>query len=208
MRPVLLVILIAISFSASAQWWRVDLKLKKKQERPAAIERPVDHSFARLPALKISHPKIYPVQFDRTPYSYLAAEDIVMKAAQHNMRFRVYADASYNFSELAHLYIKENRLSEAKWYLLQSNNISRQQNDDKHTIANLMDLAFIKSSIGDYALAQDDLTEAHDLATAKGLNEFLTEIEKRLLDLKQNRLIPAKLVTRYAETPEKNSKAE
>ncbi|MFI5139752.1 MAG: hypothetical protein ACHQIM_18160, partial [Sphingobacteriales bacterium] len=192
----------------SAQWWRIDLKFKKTQERPPVIERPVDHSFARMPALKISHPQITPVRFDRTEYSYLAAEDIVMKAAQHNMRFRVYADASYNFSELARLYIKQNRLSEAKWYLLQSNIISRQQNDDKHTIANLMDLAFIKTNIGDYTLAQEDLNEARDLAGAKGLNEFLTEIEKRLLDLKQTRLIPAKLITRYAETPEKNSKAE
>ncbi|HAL83012.1 MAG TPA: hypothetical protein DCO83_12900, partial [Mucilaginibacter sp.] len=72
----------------------------------------------------------------------------------------------------------------------------------------LMDLAFIKTSIGDYALAQEDLTEAHDLSSAKGLNECLTEIEKRLLDLKQTRLIPARLITRYAETPKKNSKAE
>jgi hypothetical protein len=124
------------------------------------------------------------------------------------MRFRIYNDASYNFSELARLYMLQNRFSEAKWYLLQSNQISRQQNDDQHTILNLIDLATIKANIGDYALAQEDLTEAHDLAYAKGLKDCLAEIAKKMSYIKQNKLPPVTPVLRYAEMPQNISKAE
>ena len=67
-------------------------------------------------------------------YTLVATSKMVMEQAKHNMRFRVYNDASYNFSDLAALYVKLHRWSEAKWYYLQSNNISREQNDDKHTM--------------------------------------------------------------------------
>jgi len=209
MRSVLLILFVTISFSASAQWWRIDLKFKKKQEepRPGPIEV-ANHSIARLPAIRVSYPKVFPVSFGPTDYSYEAAEDVVMKSAQHNMRFRIYNDASYDFSELAGLYIKQSRFSEAKWYLLQSNFISRQQNDDKHTIANLINLALIKANIGDQALAEQDLIEAYDIACLKGLNEWLTDIEKTMLYIKQNKLPFSKPELRYAETPQNTTKAE
>jgi hypothetical protein len=208
MRFVLFIILVTLSFSASAQWWRIDQNFRKKRERLPVIEQLTDHSLARFPKETIFHPKIHPVQPSRTDYSFEAAEDIIMKEAQHNMRFRIYADASYNFSELARLYVQQNRLSEAKWYFLQSNIIARQQNDDTHTITNLIELAMIKASIGDYLLALDDLTEAHDLAGVKGLTVYLSEIEKKMLYIKQNRLSAPKLVLRYAETPQNSNKVE
>jgi hypothetical protein len=208
MRFVLFIFLVTLSFSASAQWWRIDQKFRKKQERPPVIEQVTDHSIARLHTETINHPKIQRVKLGPSDYSFEVAESIVMKEAQHNMRFRIYNDASYNFSELARLYVLQNRLSEAKWYLLQSNIISRQQNDDKHTISNLIDLALIKANIGDYILALDDLTEAHDLASLKGLTVYLAEIEKKMLYIKQNRPSSPKLVLRYAETPQNNNKTE
>jgi len=72
----------------------------------------------------------------------------------------------------------------------------------------LTDLAMIKTNIGDYSLALEDLTEAYNMACLKGLNEYLSGIENQMLYIKQNRLIPSKLVRRYAETPQNNSKAE
>lgn len=215
-RALLFIALVTISFAASAQWYRVDLLLKKKPApyRPPLIEKisydsVTFQSIAKLPqAQKPGHPEIYPVYFARSEYSFEAAEDIVMKTAQHNMRFRVYTDASYNFSELARLYILQNKFSEAKWYLLQSNIISRQQNDNKHTIENLIDLAMIKADIGDYALAAEDLTEAYNIACVNKFNEYLTEIEKKALDLAQNKLTPSKLVSRYSDEPQNNSTAE
>ncbi len=95
--------------------------------------------------------------------------------------------------------MQQNRYSEAKWYLLQSNLISRQQNDDKHTIANLLDLATIKSDLGDYTQAQQDLAEAHDMAVARGFGDSLTAVEKKMTYVKQNRNNTPKTDVRYAD---------
>ena len=191
--------------SASAQWYNI----LKSHKRLPLIEQVSDHSLTRIRISPVLKPgKVQNFMLDRSEYSFQAAENMVMRTAQHNMRFRVYSDASYNFSELAKLYIQQNRYSEAKWYLLQSNIISRQQNDDKHTIANLMDLATIKSELGDYTQAQQDLTEAHDMAKIRGYNVDLTAIEKKMAFIKQNKNNTPKTDIRYAEAPASNSKAE
>jgi hypothetical protein len=122
-----------------------------------------------------------------------------MKAAQHNMRFRIYHEASYNFTELAHLYAQESRYSEAVWYLLQSNNISRNENDDRHTIENLIDLATVKADMGEIPLAQQDLSEAHDLASAKGLSQYLETIDLASQYITQNKLPKQRPALIYAE---------
>jgi hypothetical protein len=203
MRIFLIILLSTLCFSASAQWYRVD-KLLKKHDRPEAIQPMVNHSAALLP-VETLHPNlpIITQPFGNTAYTYLAQESVMMKTAQHNMRFRVYADASYNFSDLARLYIRQNRYAEAKWYLLQSNLISRTQNDDKHTIANLIDLATIKAGLGDYVQALQDLTEAHDLACLRDFKEEETAINKKILYLKQT----PKVDVRYAEEPQGTPKA-
>jgi hypothetical protein len=115
------------------------------------------------------------------------------------MSWRIYNEASYNFSDLAGVYIKLHRLSEAKWYLLQSNNISRGENDDKLTIANLITLASVKNDIGDAVSARADLVEAHDLASVRGMKEKAEEINKKIQLLDQTKPVPA---TKYAETTE------
>jgi hypothetical protein len=208
MKFILFVFISTISFSASAQWWRLDLKLKKHERFPL-IDQVTDQSIARLPAATVvSQAKIKELLLDCSEYNNEAAENLVMKLAQHNMRFRIYNDASYNFSDLAHLYIQQNRFSEAKWFLLQSNIISRQENDDKHTIANLIDLAIVKANTGYYEQAQQDLNEAHELAGLKRLQNVLPEIEKTMLYLKQNKESLSKSVLRYADVPQSNIKAE
>jgi hypothetical protein len=59
MKFILLFIFGAISFSASAQWWRLDLKLKKKPpEHPAMIEPGANHAIARLPRETITAMKL------------------------------------------------------------------------------------------------------------------------------------------------------
>jgi hypothetical protein len=71
MRFILLILLGTISFSTSAQWYRLDLKFKKKQERPAAIEPYTDHSIARLPVLKVNnYAKVIPELFGRGSFGY------------------------------------------------------------------------------------------------------------------------------------------
>ncbi|MGZ3874432.1 MAG: hypothetical protein ACXVJD_16035 [Mucilaginibacter sp.] len=205
MKYLLLVCCCMFGLSASAQWYR----LLKKHERFPLIEQPPNNSVARIRiANSARSAKIHNIILDRSEYSFQAAENMVMRTAQHNMRFRVYNDASYNFSELAKLYIQQNRYSEAKWYLLQSNIISRGQNDDKHTIANLLELATIKSELGDYEQAKQDLTEAHDMASARGLKDDVTAIEKRMVIIKQNKNNAPKTDVRYAEAPESGTKAD
>jgi len=208
MKLLLVIFFAAICTTASAQWYRVDQLLKKKAVRPPYEDLSGGRFVVRFSAEKIPHPKIHPVLIDRSDYSLEASENVVMQLAQHNMRFRIYNDASYNFSDLARLYVKQNRLSEAKWYLLQSNSISRQENDDKHTIENLIDLANIKAAMGDVLLAQQDLAEAHDLAYAKGLNQYLETIDLATQYLNQNKLPKQKPVLIYADDAQNKTKAE
>lgn len=127
-----------------------------------------------------------------------AMQASLMKTAQHNMRFRVYSEASYNFSDLALLYVKQGRFSEAKWYFLQSMYLARQQNNHKLTFSNLINLAMVKSAIGDFALAQQDLIEARNLATTKGWLIDLIEVEKKLGYIQHSRFATLHNL-RYAE---------
>jgi len=191
MKFVLPVMLCLIGFSASAQWYRVDLILKKPY-RPAFIKPIVNHSLAKIPKATVSLPPISPVSLSRSQESYDAAEILAKKTIHYNMRNKIYYDASYNFSDLAHLYIEQNRFSEAKWYLLQSNAISMQQNDDRHTISNLMDLAIVKTNVGDFSLALKDLADAHKIAVNDGYKDILKEIEQTTRLVKQRMLPPAK----------------
>jgi hypothetical protein len=191
----IIVLFFTISFSASAQWWNISLK---KHERFPAITSPQNH-----PSLNFRYVKLAPAKIPHfTPvvsdYNIELAEAAIMKTAQHNMRFRIYDIASYNFSDLAKLYIKQNRFSEAKWYLLQSSNISRQENDDKHTVANLMDLAMVKANLGDPVQAQQDLAEAQQIATSKCWLANVADIQKELKFIQQNKPLFAKAELRYA----------
>lgn len=68
------------------------------------------------------------------------------------------------FDNLAKVYFAKRNYSQAKWFILQSNTLSREQNDVPDIIASLITLAAIKSDIKDYALATKDLNEAMQLS--------------------------------------------
>jgi hypothetical protein len=205
----LVVLFALITTGASAQWYHISLKKSHPTVRETPEELAIaDYSLAKLQPPLPHYQKISPVRFAASDFAIEAQEAAVMKTAQHNMRFRVYNDASYNFSDLAHLYMQQKRYSEAKWYLLQSVNISKQQNDDKHTIANLIDLATIKVIIGEYQLAQQDLDEARDLATVRGLNDYLDTIDLTALYLKQTREPTQKPVMIYADGATDNTRGQ
>jgi hypothetical protein len=165
------------------------------------------HFTATNTTLKLNSIEVQPLILETCEYTLEATSKMVMEMAKHNMRFRVYNDASYNFSELAALYVKLRRLSEAKWYYLQSNNISRQENDDKHTISNLVSLAAIKVDIGDIPSAKADLTEARDLARLHGMQTETADIEKKMLLLAQNITPTLKPEVKYAESTGSEKKA-
>ena len=203
MRFILLVIFCSLSLSVSAQWYKYNPF--KKHTRYPQIALLKDHSMKRLPVAHIANTRIMYAKIERTPYALLLMEASVMKTAQHNMRFRVYNSASYNFSDLAQMYLKQNMLSEAKWYLLQSLQISRQQNDNRHTITNLINLAAVKTGYGDFAQAKQDLVEARGLASSLGLTMDVAAVDKKMHYLEDNKNT-LKTEIRYAETADADPK--
>jgi len=196
MRYRLILLFTIISFSASAQL----LSIFKKKQHPVFrhIPQVKDHSLCNVGSgSRVLLTDVKPYAYELGEYSLVAQEKMLIKSAKHNMSWRIYNVASYNFSDLAQLYIKMHRMSEAKWYLLQSNYISRGENDDKHTITNLISLAFIKENGGDLVSARADLIEAHDMAQAKGMKDKVEEIDKKIALLGQNK---SSFANRYAET--------
>lgn len=196
MRKILLFLFCIISLSASAQFWPF-----KKHERLPLLEQTRLPSFINfnLAPPRIPQQRLYAHTLNRSDYSLEVEEHFVMKTAQHNMRYRVYKMASYNFNELARLYVLQNRFSEAKWYFLQSNFLSRQLKNDRLTISNLSNLAMVKSQIGDFVLAQQDLIEARNIAAAHGWLIDIIEVEKKLGYIQHNRFASLREDTRYAE---------
>ncbi len=207
MRLRLVILFCAISASASAQFWQ-KIGFKKKHDILPELQLQKNNSISHIPnKLKLNGLQVQPLALEQCEFSLEVAEVTVMEMAKHNMRFRIYNDASYNFSDLAQIYIKLHRLSEAKWYLLQSNNISRQENDDKHTISNLINLAAVKVDIGDIPSAKADLLEARDMARAKAMQPETAEIEKKILLLAQNNTTTVKPDVKYAESAGSEKKA-
>lgn len=186
MKVLLLALLCTISFSASAQWWRLG-----KNKRYPLIAQAQTPAY-RLTASKFSVPKVSRCTIGQTSYSLVLSEHTVMKTAQHQMRFREYENASYSFNELAKIYVQLNQLSEAKWFFLQSNNLSRQQNNDRLTIANLIELSNVKQAIGDFSLAQQDLEEARDMAKNHNWQDDMQSVKKRLDNLQLTKLAALK----------------
>jgi tetratricopeptide (TPR) repeat protein len=65
-----------------------------------------------------------------------------------------------SFNALAKVYRSQRKFSQAKWFILQSNTISRQIKDTLNIINSLIELAAIKSDIKDYKLSKKDLNDA------------------------------------------------
>lgn len=197
MRYIILVLLCAFNLTASAQWWRGDFK---KHPRLPLITKAKDNSLKRIAVTRtkiITKPVVF--KFPRTAYNLEVCEKVAMKSAQHHMRFREYALASYDFSDLAELYVQENRLSEAKWYYLQSIYISKKQEDKQHTIKSLISLAMIKADLGDLAQAQQDLTEARAIATQTNRADDIKIIDGKIKYVQNNKVWLPKSELRYAE---------
>ena len=206
MRFILLLAFCTISITASAQFWQK----KNKTRYPQLNEAKYVSATTIAAASKVYSPNLVVTTLNRRSYSLDIAEAILLKEAKHHMRYRQYSMASTDFNTLANLYIVAKRYSEAKWFLLQSNAISKRENNDKLTITNLLDLATIKAAMGELALARTDLKEAHDLANLKGLSTDLTEIDKvtREIELKNGSASFAKAEVKYAAAIEASKKGK
>ena len=206
MRFILLLAFCTLSITASAQFWQK----KNKTRYPQLNEANYTSATTISAATKIYAPNVVASTLNSRVYSLDIAEAILLKEAKHHMRYRQYSIASTDFNTLAKLYTVAKRFSEAKCFLLQSNAISRRENNDKLTITNLLDLATIKAAMGELALARTDLKEAHDLANLKGLSTNLAEIDKitREIELKNGSASFAKAEVKYAAAVEASKKVK
>lgn len=93
-----------------------------------------------------------------------SAIEYTMKALHGFSRYSNSRGLRTCYNNLARVYKDQRKFSQAKWFILQSNTLSRQWNDVPNIISSLVVLADIKMAIKDYSLAKGDLEEALSLS--------------------------------------------
>src|SRR6185312_1818235 len=88
-----------------------------------------------------------------------------MSALHYFSRYNDTTGLRICFDHLATVYHAQKKYAQAKWFILQSNTLSRTKNDVPNIIASLIELAGIKKDIKDYSLAMRDLNEALSLSS-------------------------------------------
>jgi hypothetical protein len=96
------------------------------------------------------------------------------------------------FNDLTKVYISQKKYSQAKWYILQSNTISRNMNDVPNIISSLIVLAGIKMDINDNSLARSDLDESLHLAMLNHLPLEQASVQKTYATLYKQLKDPAR----------------
>ncbi|MBS1526045.1 MAG: tetratricopeptide repeat protein [Bacteroidetes bacterium] len=81
------------------------------------------------------------------------------------------------FDNLARVYHAQKKYAQAKWFILQSNTLSRAKNDNPNIIASLIELASIKTDIKDYQLAMRDLNEALAISSKNHYPQQESQVE-------------------------------
>ena len=87
------------------------------------------------------------------------------------------------YDNLAKVYHAQKKFAQAKWFILQSNTLSRTKNDTPNVITSLLTLAAIKSDIKDYTLAMGDLDEALKLSITTHAPRTQIEVLKNYAQL-------------------------
>jgi len=82
-----------------------------------------------------------------------------------------------SYDVLTKIYHDEKKYTQAKWFILQSNSLSRAKNDLPNIITSLIELASIKTDIKDYSLAMRDLNEATIIATKNHYAKQLSAVQ-------------------------------
>lgn len=96
-----------------------------------------------------------------------AAISYTMSALHNFSRYNDSLGLRTCFDHLAKIYHAQKKYPQAKWFILQSNDISRAFNDNPGIVESLLELASIKADIKDYTLAMRDLNEALTISSKK-----------------------------------------
>lgn len=120
----------------------------------------------------------------------LAAENeaisYTLKAIHYYSRTDDTTGLRTSFDILAKVYRSEKKYPQAKWFILQSNTISRVKKDVPNIISSLLLLAGIKTDIKDYSLAMRDLNEALKLADSSHAPVTSAEVQLGFVMLYNN----------------------
>ncbi|EHQ30223.1 hypothetical protein [Mucilaginibacter paludis] len=114
------------------------------------------------------------------------AIEYVLKALHINSKYNDTLAVRNNFDCLSSAYFIQKKYTQAKWFVLQSNYISRYKKDVPAMINSLMRLASIKIAIKDYKMAEVDFNKAIALTKIKNDVNRQIEIEKCLSTLYTN----------------------
>ena len=163
-------------------------------------------SIKQRPALLVSHIDSLKKQLELTTsdslkgpiYSRIAAEYIQFDTISNKKIRREYQEAAISytmsalhcfsrsndsvglricFDHLARIYHEQKKYPQAKWFILQSNGISRAFNDSPGIITSLLELASIKADIKDYSLGMRDLNEALSIASQKHYPQLESQVQ-------------------------------
>ncbi|MBS1521662.1 MAG: hypothetical protein JST50_11740 [Bacteroidetes bacterium] len=88
-----------------------------------------------------------------------------LSAIHHYSKYDDSVGLRNSFDVLAKVYHTQHKYIQAKWFIIQSNSISRILNDNPNIIASLLEMASIKADIKDYKLAVHDLNEALSISS-------------------------------------------
>jgi len=88
-----------------------------------------------------------------------------LSAIHHYSKYDDSVGLRNSFDVLAKVYHTQHKYIQAKWFIIQSNSISRAINDNPNIIASLLEMASIKADIKDYKLAVRDLNEALSISS-------------------------------------------
>jgi len=106
-----------------------------------------------------------------------AAISNTMSALHYFSRYNDSVGLRRCFDNLAKVYHAQKKYPQAKWFVLQSNGISRAFNDNPGIIESLLELASVKSDIKDYTLAMRDLDEALGISSQKHYAQLESQVQ-------------------------------
>lgn len=110
------------------------------------------------------------------------AETLIMGKllALNYYKLKDYVSTIRCYAQLAQIYQQQKRFSEAKWFYIQSNMLARKINNTPGIVNSLVNLAHVKMSIGDHALALKDFREAERLSISNKYSYQLVGIKNDL----------------------------
>lgn len=106
------------------------------------------------------------------------ALNYTMQALHYYSRYNDSLGLRVSFDNLAKVYFSQRKFSQAKWFILQSNSISRIKNDTLNVITSLVKLSMVKMEIKDFSLAMRDLNEALSLSIAGHMPRWEATVQK------------------------------